>query len=63
MCHPGYQDETLIDRDCPAGPGIWRRARELELMHRPDFASLVSLAGFRIATVDNFIARPAASAA
>ena len=63
MCHPGYRDETLIDRDCSAGPGIWRRVGELELMQRPDFASLVNLAGFHIATLGDFIARPAASAA
>jgi predicted glycoside hydrolase/deacetylase ChbG (UPF0249 family) len=62
MCHPGYLDETLIDRDCPAGPGIWRRAREFEILHRPNFGTLVSLAGFRITGVDNFIARQATAA-
>lgn len=55
MCHPGYEDETLIGRDCPAGDGVHRRVRELELMLRPDFLAALRLAGFRIASIDDFV--------
>ena len=63
MCHPGHLDETLIERDCPAGDGVARRVREFQLMSRPDFAALVRFAGFRIATVDEFLPHALARAA
>lgn len=55
MCHPGHEDATLIGRDCPAGIGIQRRVREMELMQRPDFLASLRLAGFRVATIDDFV--------
>jgi chitin disaccharide deacetylase len=31
-CHPGYEDTSLVGRDCDAGAGILRRPREMELL-------------------------------
>ena len=38
-CHPGYQDVTLIDRDCDAGDALLRRPRETALLRSPNFRS------------------------
>jgi chitin disaccharide deacetylase len=63
MCHPGHLDETLIERDCPPGDGVARRVREFQLMSRPDFGALLRFAGFRIASVDEFLPSALARAA
>jgi predicted glycoside hydrolase/deacetylase ChbG (UPF0249 family) len=49
MCHPGYRDETLIGRDCPAdNDGIVRRVHELNLLRAADFSAAALRAGFRL---------------
>jgi predicted glycoside hydrolase/deacetylase ChbG (UPF0249 family) len=45
-CHPGYYDQTLVDRDCDAGEGLLRRPRETDLLRRPTFREAIAHAGF-----------------
>jgi predicted glycoside hydrolase/deacetylase ChbG (UPF0249 family) len=48
-CHPGYLDETLLGRDCERRDGMMeRRARELELLCRPEFLQTAERAGFQL---------------
>ena len=48
-CHPGYHDESLIGRDCDAGPGLLRRSREATLLRAPSFRAACDRAGRRLA--------------
>jgi hypothetical protein len=51
MCHPGYQDPTLLGRDCNCGDGLLqRRVDELLLLKKPSFLAAVQEAGFTLAT-------------
>lgn len=51
MCHPGYQDPTLLGRDCRTGDGLLqRRVDELLLLKKPAFLEAVQEAGFRLVT-------------
>jgi predicted glycoside hydrolase/deacetylase ChbG (UPF0249 family) len=51
MCHPGYQDPTLLGRDCRLGDGLLqRRVDELLLLKKPSFQETVQEAGFTLAT-------------
>jgi chitin disaccharide deacetylase len=51
MCHPGYQDPTLLGRDCQIGDGLLqRRVDELLLLKNPTFLEAVHDAGFTLAT-------------
>src|SRR5262249_54304048 len=63
MVHPGRDDETLIGRDSPIGMGVQRRPRELDLMSRPQFAADLSAAGFRVASINDFMPAALARAA
>jgi chitin disaccharide deacetylase len=48
-CHPGYKDESLVDRDCAADDGQQeRRVRELELLRQPAFHDVCRQAGFQL---------------
>ncbi len=49
VCHPGYEDRTLIGRDCIDGDGLmpWR-VDEFALLDRADFGEIVAAAGFRL---------------
>lgn len=44
-CHPGYEDPTLVGRDCDAGVGVLRRPRELALLRDPSFRAACDRAG------------------
>jgi chitin disaccharide deacetylase len=51
MCHPGYQDPTLLGRDCRHGDGLLqRRVDELLLLKKPAFRQAWRQAGFTLAT-------------
>jgi predicted glycoside hydrolase/deacetylase ChbG (UPF0249 family) len=63
MVHPGHDDATLIGRDCSVGMGAQRRPRELDLMNRPEFLTAIQSAGFRIASVNDFMPSAFARAA
>jgi hypothetical protein len=45
MCHPGYEDETLIGRDDAT---LASRVHEFHLLRAPDFLAAVRRAGFRL---------------
>lgn len=53
MCHPGYRDEALIGRDCPAGSAVDRRVRELKMLVSDSFLESVRDAGLRIVPPDD----------
>jgi predicted glycoside hydrolase/deacetylase ChbG (UPF0249 family) len=36
-CHPGYEDHSLVGRDCDSGDGLLRRQRETDLLRSPGF--------------------------
>jgi predicted glycoside hydrolase/deacetylase ChbG (UPF0249 family) len=44
-CHPGYDDPTLVGRDCEPGDGVLRRSRELALLRDPAFRAACDRAG------------------
>lgn len=44
-CHPGYYDQTLVNRDCDAGDGLLRRPRETDLLRKPTFREAIDRAG------------------
>jgi predicted glycoside hydrolase/deacetylase ChbG (UPF0249 family) len=49
VCHPGFEDRTLLGRDCDEHDGLMRwRVDELTLLDRPDFPAVAAEAGFRI---------------
>jgi predicted glycoside hydrolase/deacetylase ChbG (UPF0249 family) len=49
VCHPGFEDRTLIGRDCVDGDGLMQwRVDELALLDRPDFVDAAAGAGFRL---------------
>jgi predicted glycoside hydrolase/deacetylase ChbG (UPF0249 family) len=49
VCHPGFEDRTLVGRDCVDGDGLMQwRVDELTLLDRPAFLDAASGAGFRI---------------
>jgi predicted glycoside hydrolase/deacetylase ChbG (UPF0249 family) len=51
MCHPGYQDPSLLGRDCRLGDGLLqRRVDELLLLNKASFHQAVQDAGFTLAT-------------
>ncbi len=55
-CHPGYEDATLIGRDCTADDGLMRRrVDELHLLLRPSFPEACARAGFRLVTPSELI--------
>lgn len=47
VCHPGFEDRTLLGRDCVEGDGLmpWR-VDEFTLLDRPDFLAAAARAGF-----------------
>jgi predicted glycoside hydrolase/deacetylase ChbG (UPF0249 family) len=45
-CHPGFRDETLLNRDC-AEDGLVRRTREHLLLKAPSFRDAFTQAGFQ----------------
>lgn len=44
-CHPGYEDHSLVGRDCDAGHGLLRRQRETNLLRSPRFRAACVDAG------------------
>jgi predicted glycoside hydrolase/deacetylase ChbG (UPF0249 family) len=51
MCHPGYQDPTLLGRDCQLGDGLLQwRVDDLLLLKKPAFHEAVQDAGFALVT-------------
>ncbi|MCC6419487.1 MAG: ChbG/HpnK family deacetylase [Gemmataceae bacterium] len=49
VCHPGYWDGTLIDRDCtPTDGGVQRRVHEMHRLTEPSFPAAWRRAGFRL---------------
>jgi len=51
MVHPGYQDDTLLGRDCARDDGhMQRRIDELHLLQQPAFREAVRLARFQLVT-------------
>jgi predicted glycoside hydrolase/deacetylase ChbG (UPF0249 family) len=49
VCHPGFEDQTLLGRDCVAGDGLMQwRVDELTLLDRPDFLAAATDAGLRL---------------
>jgi predicted glycoside hydrolase/deacetylase ChbG (UPF0249 family) len=49
VCHPGFEDTTLIGRDCVVGDGLMQwRVDELTLLDRPDFLEGAAESGFRV---------------
>lgn len=51
MVHPGYQDETLLGRDCSRTDGqVQRRVDELHLLQQPVFEDACRRAGFQRVT-------------
>ena len=49
VCHPGFEDRTLIGRDCVDGDGLMQwRVDELSQLDRPEFFDFVARAGFRL---------------
>jgi predicted glycoside hydrolase/deacetylase ChbG (UPF0249 family) len=48
-CHPGYEDATLVGRDCTANDGqLQRRVSELRLLQSNSFLEECERAGFRL---------------
>ena len=48
-CHPGYEDATLVGRDCTADDGqLQRRVSELRLLQSDSFLKECERAGFRL---------------
>ena len=63
MCHPGYEDRTLIGRDCErADDSLFRRVRELELLRSESFLEVVRESGFELVPASR-LDRPALSVA
>jgi predicted glycoside hydrolase/deacetylase ChbG (UPF0249 family) len=57
-CHPGYWDETLINRDCGLDDGLLqRRVDELHLLRRPSFSQAWRRAGFTLVAPSDLAAR------
>jgi predicted glycoside hydrolase/deacetylase ChbG (UPF0249 family) len=54
-CHPGYEDTTLIGRDCDAGVGLQRRPRETALLRLPSFQTALDAAGLTIIRPSTFL--------
>jgi predicted glycoside hydrolase/deacetylase ChbG (UPF0249 family) len=49
VCHPGFEDTTLIGRDCVDGDGLMQwRVDEMTLLDRPDFLEAAVESGFRV---------------
>lgn len=49
MCHPGYEDLTLIGRDSPANdPRLYRRLAENLLLRSERFIEAIGTAGFAL---------------
>jgi chitin disaccharide deacetylase len=49
VCHPGFEDRTLLGRDCTDGDGLMQwRVDELTLLDRPEFLTAAADAGFRL---------------
>ncbi len=49
VCHPGFEDTTLLGRDCVPGDGLMQwRVDELTLLDRPDFPAAAADAGFAL---------------
>lgn len=49
MCHPGYEDLTLIGRDSPANdPRLYRRLAENRLLRSERFIEAIGTAGFTL---------------
>ena len=49
VCHPGFEDTTLLGRDCVQGDGLMQwRVDELTLLDQPGFLPAAAAAGFRV---------------
>jgi chitin disaccharide deacetylase len=49
VCHPGFEDRTLIGRDCVDGDGLMQwRVDELTLLDRPTFLEVAAASGFQV---------------
>jgi predicted glycoside hydrolase/deacetylase ChbG (UPF0249 family) len=58
VCHPGFEDRTLVGRDCVDGDGLMQwRVDELTLLDRPEFFEAVAAAGFRIISPTQWLQR------
>jgi predicted glycoside hydrolase/deacetylase ChbG (UPF0249 family) len=44
-CHPGYEDHSLVGRDCDAGDGLLRRQRETNSLRSPGFKTACARTG------------------
>jgi predicted glycoside hydrolase/deacetylase ChbG (UPF0249 family) len=63
MCHPGYQDETLTQRDSEGDPSlVQRRVDELQLLHQPAFFKAIRKAGFSLVAPERLQTRERAYA-
>jgi len=56
-CHPGYDDPTLIGRDCEAGDGVLRRPREMALLRYPSFRAACDRVGLVPRRPSDFLRR------
>jgi len=54
-CHPGYEDPTLIGRDCEPGDGVLRRVREMDLLRDPSFQGACDRAGLAATRPTEFL--------
>jgi predicted glycoside hydrolase/deacetylase ChbG (UPF0249 family) len=49
VCHPGFEDQTLLGRDCVPADGLMQwRVDELALLDRPEFLAAATDAGFNL---------------
>jgi predicted glycoside hydrolase/deacetylase ChbG (UPF0249 family) len=55
-CHPGYEDFSLLGRDCTATDGhIARRVREYHLLAHPSFRAACERAGFSVVSFSDWM--------
>ena len=56
VCHPGFEDRTLLNRDCVQGDGLleWRMD-ELAQLDRPEFFDAVADTGFRLTSPSRWL--------
>jgi chitin disaccharide deacetylase len=63
VCHPGYEDQTLLGRDCIAGDGLMQwRVDELGLLEQPDFLAAAAGAGFELLSPTQWLTKEHAHA-
>ena len=64
VCHPGFEDQTLLGRDCVPGDGLMQwRVDELTLLDRSDFLDAATEAGFRLLSPTQWMSHEHAHAA